>query len=148
MDTIHPIDFEALAKGDVVTQGTVESASNVRHDEDPERYRLEMLKLRERIMSERTDLVVRCKGRALAVLTDQEAELYTVDRFGQLVSMTLRNTKTRARINREHFTELEKRKAESWDQVMTGQALEAAQALVRGRAREVALILPRPKLRS
>jgi hypothetical protein len=137
---IHPLDFEALQKGDVIEQSTIEKAYAIRHDDDPDGYRVQgQLRLRAEILSHRGDLLVRTKGRGLVVLTDEQAEEYTVSRHAQLVGATLRNTSTRARIDRSGFDELQQRKAESWDRAMTAQAMDARKSLRAERRRQLLL---------
>lgn len=137
MSDVHPLDFAALNKGDVVPQEHIERIFNLSYNRDPERFRLAMLQLRKQIEERRKDLLVRCKGTRLEILTDHQAEDHTVDRYGKLVAAQLRTTQNRARIDRSGFDELEIKKAESWDRAMTGQALSAQKAVAAERRNQL-----------
>jgi|GEM_PF-6592099 len=138
--TQFPLDFSALAKGDVISEDQIRDIYNTKTDQD---HRLAAMSLREDIELARSDLYPVCKGRTIAILTDAEAHEHSVHRHGQLVQQMERTAKRRARIDASDMSEAERRLVEHWDQRMAAQAIQNRHAL--RQARQEALMLPAPK---
>ncbi len=85
MTTYHPIDFDALEKGDTIHPETIEEAYSCERG-TPE-YQLALLRLRERIELELKgrglQVTVSSVKESLKVLTDSEALIYNDRAFRQ-----------------------------------------------------------------
>lgn len=126
---VHPMDFEAVAKGDVIGQGQIELISQVRYTEDPERYRIEQMKLRSQIREHRPDLAVVTEKRCLRILTDVELPGYRQARLEHSVRALKTNVELGACLDRSKLTEIEQRRADCIDRHVAQAAIEAARVL-------------------
>lgn len=89
------IDFDAMAKGDRISRGEVAEIVAVNEDDDPHKFRFEMMRLMQFIRNElarrgRPWTVCEVKG-DVAILTDEEASKYNDRRFNQQVRGALVN---------------------------------------------------------
>lgn len=126
---LFPLDFDALKKGEVITQERIETIYRVRELEDPEKFRLAQMKLVEQIEEHRFDLYPRMKKNTVIIMQDAEAEEYNCERMKKHVSSLQRDTRRRARIERKSFDEVSRRAAESRDIGYGALAAVSARAL-------------------
>jgi hypothetical protein len=143
MSDAFPLDFAGLQKDQDIPQAHIEAIYQIKHEDDPDRYRLNMMRLCEEIRKHRDDLCVRCKNLTVRIMTDREAEHWTVDRHAKHIRGIAKNLSKRAAIDRDEFNDGEKRAAEHWDNVISTSALQARRAMLKAR-RETNLML-RPK---
>jgi len=122
---MHPLDFEALHKGDIIGQTQIEAATNVRHSDDPDRYRIEVLQLARAIDDRRRDLVTKIDHRSIRILVDVEIGGYCKDRFEKDLRSMRRNVGLVGRVDRSNLTELEVRKVECLGNHIARAAIEA-----------------------
>ena len=77
---LHPLDFQALRAGQLLTQKEVEDAVGVPNSEASvpayKKYRLKMLTLIQQIHTARQDLVAKNEGEGIRLLTDPEKVKY------------------------------------------------------------------------
>lgn len=125
----HPLDFEALKKGDSIGQAQIESIANLRFSDDPRRYSLEQLRLKEQIMEHRPDLVVVGSRNDLRILTDVEAISYCQARQEKDVRSIKRNVVIGGRVDRANLSDVEKRRADCLSVHVGMQAIEADRIL-------------------
>lgn len=111
---LWPLDFDALQKGDVISQERIEAIYRVKFS-DADTYRLAVMKLVERIEAERSDLYPRTSKNTIVIMTDAEAEAYNCDRMKKHVEALQRDTRRRGRIERKEFDDAGRRAAESRD---------------------------------
>ena len=137
--TLHPLDFKALAKGQFINRSDVEAIIGLKYDKDPRRYQLELMKLRQQIWDNCTELVAKIEGLGLRVLTDREADQYLWDEQRRLIDKQNRISRARARINRAEFTEVEHRVAENRDAYSTGTALLLKQSIRKSERQQLLL---------
>lgn len=128
---MFPLDFESLNKGDVITESQLEQIYQLERRKDPDRFRLKMLALREDIERARPDLLCRCDGADVRIMTDQEAEEHTWERFAHAVRSMGRNAKRRAVIDRSAFDDTQTKIAESRDRAATMLALTTRKELAK-----------------
>lgn len=127
-----PLDFAALEKGTVIPQEQIESIYQVRHATTPDEYHFKAMALSQQIEQERPDLLARVDGLSVRVMTDAEADEVTDKRIDQAVRSIRRNAKRRAVINRDGFSEEQKKIADVRDRnatalmIMTSKQLRAA----------------------
>jgi len=132
-EQLFPVDFSILNKGDVFTQIQIERIYNVRYSTNPNDYHFRAMSLMQDIEQERPDLLVRIDGLSVRVMTDVEADDITDKRIAQAVRSIGRNAKRRSVINREHFSNDERRVSEVRDRnatalmLMTSKQLRASQ---------------------
>ena len=120
----HPIDFDALRKGDVVAAEVIEEAMGISVTE--EQYRLAQMSLRDQIQRERPDLIARMRGKNIHVCTDEEADDYTWSSVEKAVRRIGRNAQLRGRIVRADFDDSRRRAAQTRDQAGTMLAIDSA----------------------
>lgn len=127
-----PLDFTALEKGAVIPQEQIESIYQVRHAADPEQFHFKAMALSQEIERERPDLLTRVDGLSVRVMTDAEADDVTDRRIEHGARAIARNAKRRARINRDGFSDEQKKIADIRDRnatalmIMTSKQLRAA----------------------
>lgn len=118
MSDAFPLDFEAITKDSIITQETIERIYRVRWKDDPDGYRMSaQLKLIGEIRSHRRDLEahVVCRGKAIRILTDREAEEDTQHRLKEFANRIQSYTIRRAAIDRAEFSASELAVAEHRD---------------------------------
>lgn len=128
---LFPIDFNALQKGDVISQVRIETIYRVKAADDPNRYRTMMLRLVDEIEKERHDLYPRTRGNTVVIQTDEEARDHNANEQRRMVRSLGRNWRRRVRIDRKNFTDAEKRTEEARDMGYAAVALAARKALRR-----------------
>lgn len=127
-----PLDYEALQKGDVITQERIEAIYQVRYQNDPKQFQFRAMSLIESIESERPDLLARVDGQTVRIMTDIEADEVTNDRIERHVRGIGRNAKRRAVINRDGFSDEQKKISDVRDRnatalmIMTRKQMRAA----------------------
>lgn len=136
-----PLDFAALNKGDVVSQDQIESIYQVRYDSEPEQFHFKAMSLMQEIERERPDLLTRVDGLTVRVMTDLEADEVTDKRIEQGVRTIKRNATRRARIDRNGFSEEEKKIADVRDRNATALMIMTSKQL-RAARREKLLLMP------
>jgi len=129
------MDFEAIAKGDVIGQAQIEAISKIRYTEDPERYRIEQMRLIKQIEEHRPDLAVVTTKRVLRVLTDQELLDYRETRQERDVRSMRRNVELGARVDRANLNEIEVRRADCLDRHVAMAAIEAHRIMRESKSR-------------
>jgi len=132
-----PIDFDALEKGDVVSE---EKLREVYPAEDDLGLRLKMISLGERIMDERSDLLVRYQGPTIRIMTDLEADQVMHSRVVKNARAITRNSRRRSRIDRREFTQQEERGAAHRDLFASTMALSMRKQLAKESGRAKLLI--------
>lgn len=137
----HPIDFDALEHGDVITWGELRRIYNVESDDDVRRC---ALRLREDIWQHRNmySAALQAFG-GLKILTPAEAEEYSFALVERAARAIVRHTGRRALLDRSSFTPEQKSAAEFRDHRSAAYRL----AIVKERrrlAREEKLF-PKPK---
>jgi hypothetical protein len=145
MSDMYPLDFDTLKKGDVIAETQLEQIYQVNRRKEPDKFRLKMLTLREDIERARPDLLCRCDGADVRVMTDQEAEEHTWERIGHAVRSMGKNTKRRAVINRSGFDDVQMKTAESRDRASTMLALSTRKVLARANREARLLAAPKKK---
>lgn len=147
---LFPLDFEALNKGDTITQNQIESIYQTRYAIAPDEYRRKMMDLGSRIERERPgELLVKYDGLTLRIMTDHEADEVTHKRIVHAVGTIGRNSHRRAAINRDEFSGEQKKVAESRDMFATTLALATRKELRRAKREQMLLSSPKadePKL--
>lgn len=126
---LHPLDFAALEKGQIINHSDVEAITAVKFEKDPRRYQLELMKLRQAIWDNRDDLVAKIQGLGLRILNDDEADQYLWDEQRKLVDKQKRIAKARARIDRSKFDSVATQVAEQRDMFCASTALMLNQAI-------------------
>lgn len=141
MNDAFPIDYEALKKGDVIPQEKIESVYQVKYRERPEDYGFKQMDLCECIRLNRKDLLahVRCHGKGILIMSDQEAEAKTQSDIARAQRGIIRTTKRRASIDRTGFDETALKVAEYNDRQNTVCAMFIRRDLV-ARRRETAVL--------
>jgi hypothetical protein len=141
---VHPVDFGALKKGDVLTRKQIEEITGMRLADSEKNYNFAKLNLKQRIEKERPDLYPRGEGHDIVIMTDAAAEAYNRSRTAQDVDSLVRNSARRTRIDRSGFSPEAKRGSESRDRSYQGIALMAQSALKKAE-REALLFEAPPK---
>lgn len=77
---VYPLDFQAIKKGDSIGASRIERITGC--VAGSQKYQLAALALRERIMTERPEVVATISGHDIRILTDEEATDY-IDRTNQ-----------------------------------------------------------------
>ena len=132
--SLHPLDYDALKKGDTLEREQLERIFNVRADDNPSSYAFAVLGLREQIEAHRDDLICRGhEGHGILIMHDREAEEYLRQRMYRLVQALERTSGKRVRIDRSEFDDAHRRASESLDQTFTAIALTSRRALIKGR---------------
>lgn len=139
MSNVHPLDFEALKKGDVISQQQIESIYQVQLVLDADRFRFKAMELMGEIESARDDLLCRIDGGTVRVMTDAEAEEVTWRRIEQSVGTIGRNAKRRAAIVRDEFDDQQRKVAESRDLHATFLMVATRKQLQKARREELLL---------
>ena len=93
----HPIDFDALNKGDIITAEQIERIYQVRQGTND--YRFAMQRLRDEIERERADLVTCCDQNNVLICSDQKADEVLWQRHRLAVRSIGRNVRRRHRID-------------------------------------------------
>ncbi len=124
----HPLDFDALTKGDTIQRSTIE---DIYKPEKESEFRLACLRLAGRIESERRDLLVRHDGDCLRIMTDAEADQVLNTRVVRAVSSLKRQAQRRPRIDRSGFTDEMRRDADSRDRLAVGLAITTRKQLAK-----------------
>lgn len=126
MTSKHPIDFDSLSKGDLVT---IDQLRDIFSDQtSPEMFAFACLALKDRIECE-TDIICKQSKAGIHLLTDAEADLYTADQTRVAVKKLGRQAVRRTMIDRGKMTPDEKRAAEARDRMVAGVAAAAKKAM-------------------
>ncbi len=126
---LHPLDFAALNKGDIIGQAQLENIFSFTCSAKPEGYRFAVLGLQGQIERERTDLLTRGVNQYdIEVMMDLDAEYYLRKRLAAIVDSLGRITGRRVRIDRTEFESPVKMASESLDRSYQGMALMARSA--------------------
>jgi hypothetical protein len=133
----YPIEFAELEKGTTISREVIEQAYNISANRDPKGFALKQLALAQMIESRRPDLLCRSVGDTIRVMSDAESEERTWDRYVGHIRGTARELTRRARINRDGFSDEEKRLSEFRDTHMSGQVLHMRKQLRQHRAEEL-----------
>lgn len=129
----HPLDFDSLKKGDVITRQKLESICLPVDERD---LRIYMMKLGGQIESEREDLLVRYKGFSIHIMHDPEADEVTHERVRRGAKSIIRNTQRRARIDQSKFDSEQMRISEHRDRFATALALTMRKRLIKEQREE------------
>lgn len=132
----HPIDFDSLKHGDVITVEQIEKIYSMPRTDSG--FHFKVLELWGDIERE-CDLLVRSDGQNLRIMEDLEAEEVTNRRVHKAARSMMRNAKRRAVINRDGFTEEQKRLAETRDSHITAFALFSRKEIAKARRNELLL---------
>lgn len=127
--TYFPIDFDSLAKGDVIAPERVEEFSSCKRGSD--KFRLALLVLRERVVRELRErdkhyTVAIIKGQ-LRILTDEEAAIYNSRTFKHGFRRAVRSHRRLAHVDTAGFNELQKSDHER-NLLVQGRMLQAARS--------------------
>lgn len=136
----YPIDFDALKKGDVISEQQIKDIFKPETETD---YAFAILNLVGQIERERSDLYPVGRKGAIVILNDQEAHEHSVRRHAKLVGDMRRNARRRTRIDATEMTDASKRLVEHWDVQTAAQSMEAARRLKL--SKREALLLTAPK---
>lgn len=117
---LHPIDFEALQKGEVIP---AQRLREIYGTEEETELAFKRMGLVQEIEMRRSDLYPVIRDECIVILTDHEAAEYSVKRHEQLVRGMQRNARRRSRIDSTEFSDAEKRSVEFWDQQIVAQSL-------------------------
>lgn len=126
-----PVDFDTLEKDQEIPREAIERAYEVKRKDNPDGYRLALLRLKNEIESHRPDLLIRIRGDHLRVMTDREAEDHTWEQGRKAVSMLGKSSRRRAAIMRDGFNDSERRAGEARDSHLQGLALMARRLLIK-----------------
>jgi hypothetical protein len=132
----HPIDFEALAKGTIITAEELREIYGEKSESEMGLYRLHLC---EQIRCERDDLYPVQRRDTVVLLTDEEAHEHSVATQVKHVRGLVTNAKRRSRIDLGAFGEQKRREVEFWDKASQMQAAAARKQLQKSR-REVLLL--------
>lgn len=133
----YPLDFDALHKGDCIPCDQIERIYQVNHRTDLTSFQFKALELSQNIHRERPDLLARVDGYSVRIMTDAEAEEWTYAQTRKAVASIARNARRRAVINRDQFTDEQRRVAESRDRSVTALAIIASKNLAKQRREEL-----------
>lgn len=120
---IHPLDFDALVKDTTISMAQVERIYNVRCATSPEAFRLCLLRLKEDIERNRSDLLCRVHGNDIRIMTDAEANDHTWDEYRRGVRKIAKQAKRRCAIDHGKLETADRRVAELRDAHITAQAI-------------------------
>ena len=123
-----PLDFEALQKGDLITQEKIESIYLVKYRDDPKQYAFCQMRLAGEIRNHRHDLAAHVKGRdtSIEILTDEQAEDHTRKLFEQARQRIVTTGVRRASIDRGGFDAAKRTASESQDRIIQASGMELA----------------------
>lgn len=137
---IHPLDFDALQKGQVIPRLVLERIFGFSQESKPAAYSFAVMGLIQHIERERQDLVCRgANGFDIRIMHDAEACEYLHARLEQCAASIRRISGKRARIDTSQFTDTQKRISDSQDRTAQGLALVTHKAMSAGR-RELLLL--------
>ena len=139
---IHPLDCDALRKGDVISQEQIEAIQAVRYADGLEAFAFAQMRLAQHIMLERRDLWVRSCGHELRVLTDAELVEYQQRRLEQNARDARTVATMTARVDAAQLTAAQKRRAECLGMMTALQALQASKTTREAQRRLAALDAP------
>ena len=122
----YPLEFDTLNKGDVIS--TEQLRSIFGKEMLDATFAFAVLGLKDRIEAE-TDIVCRMGAVGIRLLTDLEADVYTVDQAYVGVKKLVKQAGRRSLIMRDEMTVDEKRAAESRDRMVIGIAAAAKRAM-------------------
>lgn len=131
MSELHPLDFGSLNKGELVRHEQIERIYNVRRAASPDAYRLCQLRLVSDIEQHRSDLLARCLGDDVKVMTDAEADEHTWEQYERGVRKIGRAGRRRGAIDHAQLGNMERKTAEFRDGHVTMQALMNRKALAK-----------------
>lgn len=131
---IHPLDFEALIKGQTLLCAELEAIFGFRQGDKPDAYSFAVMGLMQQIERERQDLICRGANRYdIRILFDDEACEYLQRRLEQCAMSIYRISGKRARIDISKFTDTQKRLVDSQDRTAQGLAMMTRKAMKAGR---------------
>lgn len=126
----YRVDLGSVAKGTVVSQDSVEALVGVRYAEDPDRYRLLLLRVISWLQADLDSLPasdarrgawVRERRRGIAVLDDTEAATALPDRFDQGVRHLARTLARTALVDRSKLSAADRERLDARERVMSRQ---------------------------
>lgn len=134
----HPLDFDALQKGDALAPETIEKITGF--PIGTRRYELGVLQLRQRILRELEDrgrpVTVAVDGGCLRILTDEEAAEYNPHQFRVGFRKLLRAHRRALHVDASQLT-AEQRAALERSIVVQSKMISAARATLPGLRRTV-----------
>lgn len=140
---LYPLDFDALSKGEVVSEERIREIYKTTTEQE---QAFACLNLIGQIERERPDLYPVTKKGSVVILTDQEAHEHSVNRHTKLVGDMRRNARRRTRIDASEFSDAEKRMVEHWDVQTAAQSMEAARRLKASKREALLLAAPKKEL--
>ena len=137
----HPIDFEALRKGDFVSPETIELAFGCYRASNPNGYRFKVMELKGQIERKRGDL--KCAGEldGLRVLHDHEVGDYLTNQIELARRRMSRNRDDFARVEISNLDDAQRRRLET-QMLYAGSVALAANRAARETRRQLGVIGP------
>jgi hypothetical protein len=123
----HPLDYDALRKGDIIQTDVIVAWVKCT-PADGSKWNFGMLRVKDAVEAERTDLIARIDGDTVRILLDAEADQYLDERVRVAVASLGNVVRKRPRIDRESLSAAERQLAESRDRIAQATYFAATKA--------------------